>query len=322
MKLHNFLLIASILLIVIFPIAVVSNNSLSYYIGVMVIVGIYAMVTASLAILVGYAGQISLGHAAFFGIGAYSAGVLTTRFGINPWIALLVGAALSMLVAYLIGLPSLKLKGHYLAMATLAFGIIVDIVFNEQGSLTGGPSGLTGIPGISIFNFRFNSDLKYYFLVYSALMLELIFLHNIINSRVGRALKTIRDNEDAANATGIAVYKYKLKIFIISALFASVAGSLYAYYVNFIDPSSFGFFPSVKFLIMIIIGGMSSLWGTVLGTGLMTFLDVEWLASLGNYSELIYGVVLLLLLMFLPNGIGGLFEKKRSKVIKKDSIIG
>lgn len=287
----------------------------------MVIVGIYAMVTLSLVMLVGYAGQISLGHAAFFGIGAYSAGILTTRFGVNPWIALLIGAALSTLIAYLIGLPSLKLKGHYLAMATLAFGIMIDIFFIEQGNLTGGPSGLTDIPGLSIFHFRFDSDLKYYFLVYFALMLEFIFLNNIVKSRVGRALKAIRDNEDAANATGIAVYKYKLKIFEVSALLASVAGSLYAYYVNFIDPSSFGFFPSVKFLVMVIVGGVSSLWGTVLGTGLITLLDFEWLSGIGDYSTFIYGVILLLLLMFLPNGIGGLFEKIRMKVTKKDNTI-
>ncbi|GMT43563.1 MAG: branched-chain amino acid ABC transporter permease [bacterium] len=316
MKMERTATAAAIILLAVFPVIAASSDNTSYYIDIMTMVGIYSMITVGLTLLVGYAGQISLGHAAFFGIGAYSSGVLTTKFGINPWAALAAGAAISSTIAYLIGLPSLKLKGHYLAMATLAFGIIIYIFFKEAGYLTGGPSGLTDIPGISIFGFSFDSDLKYYFLVYTVLLLEIIYSRNIMKSRVGRALKAIRDDEDAASATGVAVYQYKLKIFVLSALFASIAGSLYAYYFNFIDPSSFGFFPSVKFLIMIIVGGLGSLPGTLFGTWFITFLDSEWLSSVGDLTTLVYGIILLLLLMFLPNGVAGECRNLKIKIIK------
>ncbi len=316
MKIEKIAIAVVMILLVVFPVVAASNSSISYYINIMTIVGIYSMITVGLTLLVGYAGQISLGHAAFFGIGAYSAGVLTTKFGINPWAALAVGAVISSTIAYLIGLPALKLKGHYLAMATLAFGIIIYIFFKEESSLTGGPSGLPDIQGISIFGFSFDSDLKYYFLVYAVLLLEVIYSHNIMKSRVGRALKAIREDEDAANATGIAVYQYKLKIFVLSALFASIAGSLYAYYFNFIDPASFGFFPSIKFLIMVIVGGLGSLPGTIFGTWFMTFLDSEWLSSAGKLTTLVYGIILLLLLMFLPNGVAGEYKNLKIKIIK------
>jgi len=317
MKLEKFATAAVIIVLIIFPIVASSNDNLSYYINIMTIVGIYSMITVGLTLLVGYAGQISLGHAAFFGIGAYGSGVLTTKFGIDPWLAMAAGAALSSVIAYLIGLPSLKLKGHYLAMATLAFGIIIYIIFKEADFLTGGPSGLPDIPGISAFGFSFDTDLRYYFLVYAMLMLEVIYSNNIMNSRIGRALKAIRDNEDAASATGVAAYRYKLKIFVISAFFASIAGSLYAYYLNFIDPSTFGFFPSVKFLIMVIVGGLGSLPGTIFGTWFMTFLDSEWLSSIGSLTTLVYGIILLILLMFLPEGIAGQYRKLKAKIVMR-----
>ncbi len=317
MKLEKFATAAVIIVLIIFPIVASSNDNLSYYINIMTIVGIYSMITVGLTLLVGYAGQISLGHAAFFGIGAYGSGVLTTKFGIDPWLAMAAGAALSSVIAYLIGLPSLKLKGHYLAMATLAFGIIIYIFFKEADFLTGGPSGLPDIPGISAFGFSFDTDLRYYFLVYAILMLEVIYSNNIMKSRIGRALKAIRDDEDAASATGVAVYRYKLKIFVISAFFASIAGSLYAYYLNFIDPSTFGFFPSVKFLIMVIVGGLGSLPGTIFGTWFMTFLDSEWLSSIGSLTTLVYGIILLILLMFLPEGIAGQYRKLKTKIVMR-----
>lgn len=279
---------------------------------VMVFVGIYSIITMALCLLTGYAGQISLGHASFFGLGAYISGIITTRYGLNPWLCLLIGVAVSALVALIIGAPSLKLRGHYLAMATLAFCIIITIILNESIAYTGGPDGLAFIPGISIMGYPIDSVAKYYFLVWGVVLLALLLSLNIIRSRVGRALRSIHGSELAANAMGVNVSKYKIYVFVFSAVLASIAGSLYTHYLNFINPASFDLFVSIKLLIMIILGGMHSLWGAIVGATLITFLSYEWLHYFEDAEVMIYGIIVLVIVIFLPGGLVSVPEKVRS----------
>jgi branched-chain amino acid transport system permease protein len=279
---------------------------------VMVFVGIYSILTIGLCLLMGYAGQISLGHASFFGLGAYISGVITTTYGVNPWFCLVLGMLVSAAVALLVGAPSLKLRGHYLAMATLAFCIIITVIFNESVAITGGPDGLAFIPGISIMGWALDSVVKYYYFVWSIVIVVLFLCLNIIQSRVGRALRSIHGSEMAASAVGVNVAKYKIYVFVLSAMVASVAGSVYAHYLNFINPSSFDLFVSIKLLIMIILGGMHSLWGAILGAALVTFLSYEWLHYVEEAEVMVYGVIVLIIVIFLPGGVVSIPQKVRS----------
>jgi branched-chain amino acid transport system permease protein len=289
--------------LLVFPWLAEHVSALSHYMDVMVFVGIYSIMTIGLCLLMGYAGQISLGHAAFFGLGAYISGVITTNYGLNPWLCILIGIAVSSVMAVIIGAPSLKLRGHYLAMATLAFCIIITIVFNENVELTGGPDGLAFIPGISLLGYPLDSIAKYYYLVWSIVLITLLVSLNIIRSRVGRAMRSIHGSELAASAMGVNISKYKIYVFVVSAAMASVAGSLYAHYLNFLSPASFDLFVSIKLLIMIILGGMHSIWGAVVGAALITFLNYEWLHYFEEAEGMIYGLIILVIIIFLPGGL-------------------
>ncbi len=274
----------------------------SYYLNVLVFVGIYSLITIGLSLLMGYTGQISLGHAAFFGLGAYTSGVLSTKFGVSPWLALLAGIFVTGGIAFLIAAPALKLKGHYLAMATLAFGYIVFIVFNQASSLTGGPSGFGQIPRFRLGNFLLRSDVHYYYLVWTLVIVVLWVSLNIIHSRVGRALRSIHEGELTANIMGVNTAKYKIQVFVLSAVYASLAGSLYAHFITFLNPTPFGFHFSIVLVAMVAVGGMASVWGAMIGAALLTILP-EYLRAFHDYDILIYGSILLLIMMFLPKGL-------------------
>jgi len=286
----------------------------SYYLNVLVFVGIYSLITIGLSLLMGYTGQISLGHAAFFGLGAYTSGVLSTKFGVSPWLALLAAIFVTGGIAFLIGAPALKLKGHYLAMATLAFGYIVFIVFNQASSLTGGPSGFGQIPRFRLGNFLLRSDVHYYYLVWTLVIVVLLVSLNIIHSRVGRALRSIHEGELTANIMGVNTAKYKIQVFVLSAVYASLAGSLYAHFITFLNPTPFGFHFSIVLVAMVAVGGMASVWGAMIGAALLTLLP-EYLRAFQDYDILIYGSILLVIMMFLPQGlfagILGLIKKER-----------
>jgi len=279
--------------------------AIDHYTDIMVFAGIYCLITIGLSLLMGYAGQISIGHAAFFGIGAYISAILTATYGLNPWACMLVAMFITALIALLVGTPSLKLKGHYLAMATLAFGIIIFIIFNEEAEWTGGPDGMSGIPGLSLFGFEFDTVEKYFYLVWCFVFAAFIFTANIIQSGTGRALRAIHTSELAASAMGVDVSRFKILIFVYSAVLASVAGSLYAHYINFVNPSTFDLFFSIKLLIMIALGGMHNIWGAIIGAGLITFLSYEWLHFFEEFEVIVYGAILLLVTIFLPQGLAG-----------------
>lgn len=291
--------------IAVFPVLAAAIPTMNHYTGIMVFAGIYCLITIGLSILMGYAGQISLGHAAFFGIGAYASGILTVRFGFNPWLALTVGAVTAALVAVAVGAPSLRLKGHYLAMATLAFGIIINIIFREEVELTGGPDGMGNIPSMQLFGWMINSTQKFYYLVWAFVGGAFLFTVNLLQSPAGRALRAIHTSEPAACAMGVNIARTKITVFVYSAALASLAGSLYAHYMNFINPSSFDLFFSIKLIIMITLGGMQTIWGAVLGSVLIAFLSLEWLHFFEEFEIVVYGAILLAVTIFLPRGLAG-----------------
>ena len=313
--LYALLLIA--FLIVLYPWIFEGNK---YFISILVFLGINSIVTMGLCLLMGYAGQISLGHAAFFGIGAYSSGILTSQYSYHPVVAFFVGIFFSALVAFFVGKPTLRLKGHYMAVATLGFGEIFFIVFNELIFLTGGPSGLSGIPTLTFFG-QVLEGTAYLYLVWGFAFLLLIFSLNVINSRVGRALRAIHGGELAANAMGVDAARYKVQVFVLSAVYASIAGSLYAHFITFISPSSFGLMPSIMFLMMVVIGGAGTIWGALLGTAVLTSLP-EYLRGLEDFEVLAYGGILMVVLLFMPQGVLEGMQKllKRMKKTTKRSL--
>lgn len=273
-----------------------------YLLNVMVFIGIHTMLALALNLLLGYAGQISLGQAGFFGLGAYISGILTTTHGINPWAAMLGAALFVTLLALIVGFPILKLKGHYLAMATLGLGIIIYIVFNEAVDHTGGPSGLSGIPNLRLAGISFDSDLKNYYLIWSFTLVSMGLALNLVHSRIGRALRAIHDSEVAARVMGVNARLLKVQIFALSAGLSAVAGSLYAHTMTFVAPASFGFNFSVELVTMVIIGGLASIYGSLLGAALLTLLP-EMLRAFQDYDIIVYGLLLIVMTMFMPGGL-------------------
>ncbi len=284
-----------------------------YYTGVLVFVGIYSLITICLGLLLGYAGQISLGHAAFYGIGAYASGLLTTRGHLSPWVALICAMAITGVLAYIIGRPVLKLRGHYLAMATLGFGEIVYIFFNAEVDLTGGPSGFGQIPRLAVGSFVFKKDVHFYYLVWITVIVLLVLTLNVINSRIGRALRSIHGSETAANAMGVDTSSFKMQIFVFSAVVSSLAGSYYAHFVTFVSPTTFAADMSILLVTMVIVGGMSNVWGAILGAALLSTLP-EYLRAVGDYDILIYGAIMMGIMMFAPEGLAGIGAHLREKL--------
>lgn len=274
----------------------------SYLMNVLVFVGIHTMLAVALNLLLGYAGQISLGHAAFFGLGAYGSGILSATYEWNPWLAMLVVALTVGCLAYAIGFPILKLKGHYLAMATLGLGIIVFIVFNEWVDVTSGPSGFSGIPNLELGSFAFDSDFKNYYLVWTFVLGCVLLSLNLANSRIGRAFRAIHDAETAARVMGVNARLLKVQVFALSAMICAIAGSLYAHVMTFIAPPSFGFNISVELLTMVVIGGLGSIYGSFLGALLLTMLP-EFLRFMHDYDIVFYGGLLMTMTIFMPGGL-------------------
>ncbi len=275
----------------------------NYYVTVVGVTMFFNVILAvGLNLFMGYAGQISLGHAAFFGLGAYSSAILTTKFGFNPWLAMGAGVALVWIVSYLVAKPILRLKGHYLAMATLGFGIIIHIFLVQYDTLTGGPDGLSSIPELSIFGWSINSDLRWYAVSATVMLLSILFSLNIVASRHGRALQAVHGSEVAAETMGIDTSRVKVHIFVISAVMAAVTGSLFVHEQAFISPDSCSFFFSIELVTMVVLGGMASTFGAVFGAAILTYLP-EFLVVFQDFKVLIFGGILMFIMIFLPEGL-------------------
>ncbi|MFP4193480.1 MAG: branched-chain amino acid ABC transporter permease [Desulfobacterales bacterium] len=273
-----------------------------YYLQMLIFIGLNTLLALSLNMLMGYAGQISLGHAAFYGIGAYMTSVLTATYQVPPLLALPAAIGAAMIVAWIVGVPTLRLTGYYLGMGTLGFGMIVHIVLREWSSVTGGASGFVGIPPISAGSLVIDSEQHYFFLVWAVVLLCIIMCTRIIDSRVGRALRAIHDGEMAAAAVGVNTKKLKLQIFVLSAGMAALAGFLYAHLIYFISPGTFGFLASIRIVTMVVIGGMASIWGSLFGASLLTLLP-EWLHAFSEFEMVVYGLILMIVMIFMPRGL-------------------
>ncbi|MBB1094421.1 branched-chain amino acid ABC transporter permease [Rhodopseudomonas palustris] len=273
-----------------------------YTLGVTNLIAINTIVVLGLNLFIGYTGQISLGHAAFFGLGAYGSAISTVTYGLSPWPAMLLVALLVGLVALLIGVPILRLSGHYLAMATLGFNFVVHSVLLEWDELTGGPSGFAGIPYLSFGDFSFDDEIRLHYLLWGFTLMCLLLSLNLVRSGVGRGLAALAEDETAAAALGVNTRNAKIKVFVLSAMMASIAGSLFAHCYTFISPDSFGIFTSTDMVIMVVVGGMGSIWGSLFGAGLLTVLP-EVIGVFETYKDFVYGGILVLVLMFLPQGL-------------------
>lgn len=285
-----------------------------YVLGITNLIAVYTIVVLGLNLFIGYAGQISLGHAAFFALGAYGSGLLTTAAGVWPWPAMLLVAAATALVALVVGLPALRLHGHYLAMATLGFNIVVHTILVEWDQVTGGPSGLAGIPSLTLFGRPVADDRALHFLLWTCALVALTVALNLVRSGVGRGLAAVAGDETAAAALGVDTRRAKVQVFVFSAVLASVAGSLYAHAFGFVSPETFSIFASVDFVIMVVVGGLGSIWGSLFGAALITFLP-EWIDRFDQYKEIVDGLVLVLILMFLPRGLAaGIVDAVRTRI--------
>jgi branched-chain amino acid transport system permease protein len=289
---------------------------MEYLLHILVIAGIYIILTLSLNLIVGYTGLPALGHAAFSCIGAYTSSLLALNMGVSPWIGLLIGACVAALSGVVIGYPAVRLKGDYLALATFGFGVIVYSIAKNWVSLTRGPMGLPGIPGFSILGFGLSEIWSYLLLVSVFVVITIFVIKRIVSSPFGRILRSIREDEIASEVLGKDITRYKLLVFIIGAFFAGIAGSLYAHYITFIDPSSFTVMESITILLMVIFGGMGSISGSVVGAVILVVLP-ELLRFLGMPSsiaapmrQMIYGLLLVVLMLKRPQGIMGAYRFK------------
>ncbi len=273
----------------------------SFYLDLAIRMAINAIIVIGLNLLIGFAGQISLGHAGFLGIGAYASAVLPTHFGVHPLLAIGIGATVAASIAGIIAKPIFKLKGNYLAMATLGLGIIIHITIRNEARWTGGPDGMA-VPAFALGGFELSSDKQWYWVVAVLLSFCVWSSLNIINSPFGRALRALHGSEIAAQVVGVNVVRYKVSIFVLSAVFASIMGSMTAHYVGFVSPNIADFFHSIELVTMVVIGGMASVFGSLLGAVIITALP-QALAAFEGWETIVIGSIFMLCMIFLPKGL-------------------
>ena len=281
---------------------------------------IFAIMSLSLNLLTGCTGLFSVGHVAFYGIGAYTSALLTTKLGISVWIGFLAAGCIAAICSLILGLPSIRLRGLFLAVSTLAFGEITYQVLLNWREVTNGSSGVIAIPPPSIGGFAFDTYQRFYYLILFTLILVVILSKNLIHSRAGRALLSIRESESASAAMGVNTSKYKIMVFMCSAFFAGVAGALYAHEVHYISPDSFKAAESTSVLAMMVVGGIGHLPGSIMGGVLLTVIP-ELLRSFGDIRLVLYGMAIVLIVVFSPRGIGGLLDTLDEAILGKRKLL-
>jgi len=304
------------------PLVIESN----YILTIMVLIGQFTMLTVGLSLLMGYAGQISLGQATFFGIGAYTMGILATRFSLSPWLSLLAGVLLSAAVAYPVGMLIFRLRGHYLAMATLGMNVILFLILTQEVEWTGGPSGFRGVPDLTLGSLTLTTDRQYYYVMWFFALVVIALSLNIVNSRVGRAMRALHSSEVAAETIGVDTNQFKLKVFTLSAAYSGLAGGLHAAYLGFMSPSSFSINVSIELVVMAVVGGLASVWGALFGAGAVLVIE-EWLrdavkvvipSASGEYEIIAFGFLLMLIMIFMPEGlVTGVVNALRERTLKR-----
>lgn len=289
-----------------------------YYVTLLNYIGLYTLVVLGLVLLTGVGGMTSFGQAAFVGLGAYTSAYLTTAeqlpawldwAGSSPWLALLVGVVLTVSVAMILGAMTLKLSGHYLPLGTIAWGLSLYYLFGTVESL-GGHTGVSGLPSISLLGVELDKGEKIFYLIWVVLLLAIVITQNLLNSREGRAIRALKGGQVMGESMGINTFRSKMVIFVISAVFAAISGWLYAHTQRFVNPTPFGLNMGIDYLFMALIGGVGSVWGALLGTGILTLLK-QWLQDLlphflgntGNYETIVFGVLIVVLMQRAPGGL-------------------
>ncbi|MBL8839229.1 MAG: branched-chain amino acid ABC transporter permease [Alphaproteobacteria bacterium] len=260
-----------------------------------------AAVCIGLNLLIGYAGQISLGHAGFFALGAYASAILTARYGVPGLVAMLAGAVGTGLLAFAVARPILKLRGHYLAMATLGLGFIISIVLTRELWLTGGPDGVQ-VPALFVGTWRASGLETWYWIAGGAMVLTAWLSLNLIDSGIGRALRALHGSEVAAETLGIDTTRYKVMVFVLSAVIAALVGSLFAHAERFVTPQEAGFLRSIEFVTMVVLGGMASTFGAVVGAVILTVLP-QAVATFQDFKHIVFGAILIMVMIFMPRGL-------------------
>jgi branched-chain amino acid transport system permease protein len=276
-----------------------------YSIFLFSLLAIYALVSLGLNLLMGYTGQIAAGHAGFLALGAYFTGIIGDKLQWVPCpVILLMAGIFTGIIGFLLGIPILRLKGFYIAMATLAFGVVVSEVILQWSSLTGGDNGFS-VPTARIAGFAFDTDFKLYYLIIPVTIVMTVLARNLVNGYIGRAFIALRESEIAAQTIGIDLARYKTIAFAISAFYTGVAGGLFAYLITFLSPDAFSIELSIDFIAMIVIGGMGSILGSIIGAVILTGME-QILAGLLDLEVLIFGISLIVFMIFMPKGISGM----------------
>lgn len=284
---------------------------MEYFLHILILIGIYVILSVSLSLIVGYTGLLSVAHAAFYGVGAYVAALLAIKFHSPFSVNIILAIVLGGLLGAMVGIPSLRTRDDYFMVTTFVFQVIIFSIFNNWVSFTGGPMGLSGIPAPSIFGWRIESHFDYLIVVFPLSLLVVILSLRIGHSPFGRVLKAIREDEIFSQAHGKNIAFFKIAIFVIGAGMASVAGLVYAYYISFIEPTSFTVMESIFIISIVIIGGAGNIWGSIVGATFLVVLP-EALRFLGipnaiaaNIQQLIYGALLVLCMLYRPQGFLG-----------------
>jgi len=295
-----------------------SALKVDFYLTQLTMAAWYTLVALGLCLLMGYAGQVSLGQAGFFAIGGYSTAVLSTvgvtALGLTPWLSVPAAVVITAAVALVIGIPVLRLRGHYLAMATLAFGFIVSRVIIGT-PIFGQADGLSDIPAYRLFaglaiTGRKAMRVQNYYIAWTLVAAGLLLAINLLGSRAGRALRAIHGNEEAAEAMGVNVARYKLAVFVLSAVYAAVGGACLTHFNGGIGPGEAGVMKSVRYLALVAAGGMGSLGGTLAVSAALTFLSLR--GVFGLYDDAVFGAILVAFMLFAPDGLFGLLRQRRS----------
>ena len=273
----------------------------TFYMRIAALVFIFALSVIGLNLLMGYAGQVSLGHAGFFGIGAYAVAIGPTHLGVPSWAAFFVGVVLAALLAFLVGRPILRLKGHYLAVATLGLGILIAMVMTNEAKWTGGPDGMS-VPRLELFGWRVRGPVTWYWISGITLVIGAWIAANLIASPTGRAFRAIHDSDTAARVLGVDVARYKLTAFVLSAAYAAVAGAFLAMFDGLVTPDSAGFLRSIEFVTMAVLGGLGSIFGSVVGAMILVVLP-QVLTVFHDYEHVALGTIMIVVMIFLRAGI-------------------
>jgi len=303
-------LISLIVILSLIPLTLTND----FYYEIAVVALFNAMIVLGLNLLMGYAGQISLAHGAFAGLGGYISAILTGQFGLVPIVSIAISLVFMAIFAYILARPILRLSGHYLAMATLGVGIIIAIILNNEEELTGGSDGMS-VDSFSIFGYTFDEGWQWYILASVILVLLVWLSQNLINSPLGRILRSLHDSQKVGISVGINISHYKSLVFVISVVIATLAGSLYAFFSGFISPQEAGFNHSIELVVMVVLGGMGRIYGSIIGAVILTLLP-QFLTSFEDYETLIYGAIIILIMIFMPKGVASIWDIIFKKVSK------